>query len=290
MKKVLIFILVLVLLVTSFLYFKDNILIFYANTAKNLLTFNKTDLGNIANEIKKEIFSPPPLNIGGQENEVFLIKSKIIAETNIQRYNNGNLPPLIENEKLYLAAKAKADDMFKKQYFEHVSPSGVGPGTLVKSFGYEYIVSGENLILGNFKDEKDVVQHWMDSPGHRANILNDRFTEIGVAAVKGIYEGQTVWIGVQEFGLPLSSCPEQDASLKNQIDFNKNTLDQLSLQIDAKKTEIENTNQKSPKYNVLVNEYNQLVAKYNNLNDKTKNLIRQYNNQVDNFNNCVVGE
>ncbi|OGZ63332.1 MAG: hypothetical protein A3C58_02955 [Candidatus Staskawiczbacteria bacterium RIFCSPHIGHO2_02_FULL_34_10] len=288
-SKVLILILVLVFLATGF-YFKNNILSLYNNTVKNLPTFNKTDLGNVVNEIKKEIFSPPPLNIGGQRNEAVLIKSKIIAETNIQRYNNGNLPPLIENTKLYLAAKAKADDMFKKQYFEHISPSGVDPGTLVKSFSYDYIVSGENLILGNFEDEKDVVGHWMASPGHRANILNNRFVEIGVAVVKGIYEGQTVWIGVQEFGLPLSSCPEQDINLKNQIGENKNILDQLSLQIDAKKNEIENTNQKSSKYNFLVNEYNQLIAKYNPLNDQTKNLILQYNNQVNNFNNCVVGE
>ena len=118
-SKVLILILVLVFLATGF-YFKNNILSLYNNTVKNLPTFNKTDLGNVVNEIKKEIFSPPPLNIGGQRNEAVLIKSKIIAETNIQRYNNGNLPPLIENTKLYLAAKAKADDMFKKQYFEHI--------------------------------------------------------------------------------------------------------------------------------------------------------------------------
>src|SRR3989344_3216924 len=110
---------------------------------------------------------------------------------------------------------------------------------------------GENLILGNFLSEKEAVQHWMDSPGHRANILNNRFTEIGVAFIKGQYQGDTVWIGVQE---------------------------------------IENTNSKSSRYNVLVDEYNALVASYNPLNQETKNLIFQYNSQVNNFNQCVAGK
>jgi len=188
------------------------------------------------------------------------------------------------------AAKAKADDMFKNQYFEHVSPSGIDPGRLAKSFGYDYIVEGENLILGNFAGENEAVGDWMASPGHRANILNNRFSEIGVAFVKGDYKGETVWIGVQEFGLPLSACSQPDANLKNKIDINKGQLDQLSLQIDNKRQQIENTSPKSPQYNVLVDEYNQLVAQYNVMNQETKNLIVQYNNQVNVFNQCVAGK
>lgn len=271
-------------------YFKDDILKTYNNVGENLQKFQKTDLGNIIEQFKKEIFSPPPLNIGGRENSVVLKESKIVAQTNIQRYNNGMLPPLFENAKLNAAAKAKAEDMFKKQYFEHISPGGVGPGELVKNFGYDYIVTGENLILGNFADEKEVVQRWMDSPGHRANILNNRFSEIGVALVKGSYKGEIVWIGVQEFGLHISACSQPSVSLKNQIDANKSQLDQLSLQIDAKKREIENTNPKSSQYNVLVDEYNSLVAAYNPLNQETKNLIAQYNSQVNVFNQCVAGK
>lgn len=270
----------------AFYYFGDYILKTYNN---NLEKLEKTDLGNIIKEIKKEVFAPLPLNVGGQANQVVLTRAKIIAQTNIQRYDNGLLLPLVENAKLNASALAKANDMFKNQYFEHVSPSGVGPGELVKAYGYDYIVTGENLILGNFKDEKEVVQLWMDSPGHRANILNSRFTEIGVAIIKGTYKGQTVWIGVQEFGLPLSSCEEPSISLKNQINVNQNNLDQLSLQIDAKKSEIDNTNRRSEKYDQLVKEYNQLVEEYNALVKTTKNLISQYNAQVNAFNACVEG-
>jgi len=283
-------------------YFKDTIFDFYNNLGKNLQKFipissqildevgKKTDLGNVINEFKKEVLAPAPLNIGGKENQVVLTKAKIMAHTNIQRYNNGLLLPLIENEKLYLAAKAKADDMFKNQYFDHVSPSGVNPGELVKSFDYDYIITGENLILGNFSSEAEVVQAWMNSPGHRANILNNRFVDIGVAVVKGTYQGQVTWIGVQEFSLPLSTCAQPEVGLKNQIDSNKNYLDQLSLQIDAKREEINDTNPRSPQYNVLVDEHNKLVAEYNSLTQETKNLISQYNNDINIFNQCVAGK
>lgn len=291
MKKIY-YILFLVLVLVGFwagFYYKDKLLGVYHDATKNLEQFKKTDLGNSINQVAQQILAPDPLHIGGQPNDVVLTKSKVIAQTNFQRYNNGSLPPLIENAKLDGAALAKAQDLFKNQYFEHVSPSGVDPGTLVKSYGYDYIVSGENLILGNFKDEVEVVQDWMNSPGHRANILNNRYVDIGVAIIKGTYKGETVWVGVQEFGLPLSACDSPNTSLKAEIDANIATLDQLSAQIDAKRAEINNTNSKSSQYNVLVDEYNSLVAQYNQLNQNTKNVISQYNIQVNTFNQCVAG-
>ncbi len=293
MAKFKIFITALLVVAIAFgagFYFKSALFDAYKNVGNNLQNFQKNDLGNIINEIKKEVLAPQPLNIGGKENQAVLTKAKIIAQTNVQRFDNGTLPPLIENTKLDAAAMAKAKDMFAKQYFDHVSPSGVDPGVLVKSFGYDYIVTGENLILGNFASEKEVVQDWMNSPGHRANILNDRYVDIGVAIIKGTYKGQTVWIGVQEFGLPLSTCFQPGADLKNQIDVSKNKLDELSLQIDAKKNEIDNTSPKRSEYNKLVDEYNQLVAQYNALAQETKNLISQYNSQVNMFNQCVAGK
>lgn len=273
--------------------YRDKIFGLYNNVGKNveqnLQQFKKTDLANTINEITKQIFAPDPLNIGGQPNNALFVKSKIIAQTNVARFDNGGLSPLIENTKLDAAAKAKADDLFKNQYFEHVSPQGVDPGTLVKSVGYDYIVSGENLILGNFKDEKEIVALWMASPGHRANILNNRVVDIGVAIIKGTYKGQTVWIGVQEFGLPLSACQNPNASLKTEIEIDKTQLDSLTTQIESKKAELNHTNQNSPQYNGLVDQYNALVNQYNQLNQTIKNLILQYNNQINIFNQCVVG-
>lgn len=288
-KKVgyLIFLLLVVTgLVIGFIY-RENVLQVANEAGKNIEQFKKTDLVNGINQMARQIVTPGPLNIGGSANATVLTKAKIVAQTNMQRYNNGTLPPLTANAKLDVAALAKANDLFKNQYFEHVSLSGVDPGTLVKNAGYDYIVSAENLILGNFKDEAEVVQKWMDSPGHRANILNDRVVDIGVAIIKGTYKGQTVWIGVQEFGLPLSACPGPSASLKTEIENNKIALEKLSMQIDVKREEIDNTNRNSSQYNQKVDEYNVLVGKYNDLNQKTKNLIGQYNVQVNNFNACV---
>ncbi len=290
MKKIWLTILILALLVGAGFWFRNDLLKFYHSSAKNVAQFQKTGLQNTIDQVKQQILAPNPLNIGGQDSGATFTKTKIIAQTNAQRFDNGKLPALIENAQLDKAALAKANDMFKKQYFEHVSPSGVDPGQLVKSFGYQYIMSGENLISGNFKSEQELVEAWMNSSGHRANILNNRFTDIGVAVVRGMYKGETVWISVQEFGLPLSACQSPSVALKTEIENNKNILDQLSAQIDAKKDEIDNTNQRDPKYNQLVDEYNALINQYNQLNQETKNIIANYNAQVNNFNACVNGQ
>lgn len=285
-------IIIFVLVVAAFgagIYFKDDAIKFYNGLNKQVQDFQKSDIGQTISQVGKQILSPAPLNAGGTSNNVVLLQSKIIAETNLQRQENGNLTALKENAKLDEAAAAKANDMFLKQYFEHISPTGVGPGDLAQKYGYDYIVEGENLILGNFSSEKEVVQDWMNSPGHRANILNNRYTEIGVAIIKGTYKGETVWIGVQEFGLPLSVCSQPSVSLKNQIDSDQAQLNDLSSQITDAKAQIDSTNQKSAAYDQMVNDYNQLVAQYNSLAQTTKNIIATYNNQVNTFNTCVAG-
>ena len=270
-------------------YFRNNVANIYDAFILGVGDFKKTDLGNTLSQVGKEILAPAPLKIGGISKNANLSKDKIISETNLQRQQNGDLPALVENSILGQAALAKANDMFKKQYFEHVSPSGVGPAELAKSFGYDYIVEGENLILGNFASDQEAVQDWMNSPGHRANILNKRYTEIGVAVVKGIYKGESVWIGVQEFGLPLASCSEPSESLKNQIELNQKNLDSASIQIEQIRNQINNTDRRSENYNQLINQYNQLINEYNDLSATTKNIISQYNEGVNNFNNCVKG-
>jgi len=291
-NRIIIFILI-ILIMAAFgagVYFKDDIIKLYDGFSKQVQDFQKTNLGSVVVKTGKKILSPPPLNAGGSDNKVVLLQSKIISETNLQRQENGNLPGLRENTKLDEAALAKANDLFKNQYFEHMSPTGVDPGELVQSYGYDYIVAGENLILGNFLSEKEVVQDWMNSPGHRANILNNRYTEIGVAVVKGTYKGESVWISVQEFGFPLSACNEPSANLKNQIDSNNAQLNILSSEIDDRKKQIEDTNQRSAAYEKMVEDYNQLVDQYNSLADATKSIIANYNEEVNIFNNCVAGK
>ncbi|MSU60627.1 MAG: CAP domain-containing protein [Candidatus Staskawiczbacteria bacterium] len=288
MEKYKVIILVVLILALSLVFvFQGSIMKVYNYFGINLHRPDGAELGNIIGQVAREILTSSPLNIGGKENQVILVKEKVLAETNIQRYNNNMLPPLVENAKLIAAAQAKAEDMLKNEYFEHISPSGVNSGQLVRSFGYEYMTMGENLIRGNFSGEKELVQLWMASPGHRANILNTRFTEIGVAVAKGTYKGQTVWIGVQEFGLQLPNCPEADVVLKAKIDANKKKLNQLYSQMVAKEKEIDAEGKGSEKYNALVDQYNNLVSQYNILNPETKKFISQYNVQVNAFNECV---
>jgi len=252
-------------------------------------TISNLHLEKIATDLAQKVSMPSPLRrlTGVLGN---LTVSGTVNETNKQRQLNGNLPPLSVNLKLTAAANAKIDDMLKNQYFEHVSPSGRGPAELVKDENYEYILVGENLALGNFSNDADLVAAWMNSPGHRANILNSRYTEIGVAVRKGIFEGRTTWLAVQEFGRPLSSCPQINADLKIQIDINQRLIADLNSQITAKKAEIDNYKPKrGPEYNEMIDEYNALVAQYNTLAAATKDMINTYNAEIKMFNACVAG-
>ncbi len=293
MRKIIIILIIIVAAAGLGAFFKDDAIKLYESASwqisKGVQDFKKTDIGNLITEAGKELITPPPLLTSRSAGADQLFKSKIIAETNVQRQANG-LPALKENIKLSEAAAAKAGDMFKNQYFEHNSPSGVDPGKLVQMYGYDYIAAGENLILGNFASEKEIVADWMASPGHRANILKNRYLEIGVAIIKGQYEGRTVWIGVQEFGLPLSTCSEPSVSLKNSIESKKSALNSISSAIDEKRAEIENTGEKTAYYSQLVDDYNKLVAQYNSLAEDIKSLVADYNRQVNIFNQCVAGK
>lgn len=224
-----------------------------------------------------------PLDLSPSE----LTRDGVIAETNKQRELNGEVA-LRMNEKLNLAAKAKLDDMFRQQYFEHESPDGKNPADVISAAGYEFLVVGENLALGNYKDDVALVEAWMNSPGHRANIVDGKFNEIGVAVGKGTYEGKEVWMAVQEFGTPLSNCPSPQSTLKAQIDNNRIEIEDLESDLALKKGALDsNKNQTRGDYNQAVDEYNELARRLNSLIEMTKNLVQEYNQQVNSFNVCL---
>lgn len=211
-----------------------------------------------------------------------------ISETNIMRSQNG-LPTLSVNVHLMEAAQIKVDDMFELQYFEHDSPTGEGPGDLADKAGYDYIIVGENLAMGNYKDDQALVTAWMNSPGHRANILENKFTEIGVALKRGSFEGREVWLAVQEFGRPASVCTGPNESLEKQIEENYALLEVLEAQLSGKEQEINNTRpRRGSEYSQKVDEYNELVHQYNEIVEATKSLTSDYNIQVGNYNNCIT--
>lgn len=251
-------------------------------------------VANIAQDIAKEVSAPPPLALTKQQGAVnpSLSASGIIVWTNIERKQNGNLPALKENSKLDQAARLKVQDMFAQQYFEHINPQGVGPAGLAAQVHYEYVAIGENLALGNFKDDQALLQAWMNSPGHRANILNPKYLEMGAATAKGLYQGQETWLSVQEFGKPASSCPVVDQSLKPQIDSYNQEIKNLQQHLTALKSQLDNshpqTQQEYDAYNQLVAQYNALIKDYNNRIDIAKQLVNTYNAEVQAYNACAV--
>jgi uncharacterized protein YkwD len=129
-----------------------------------------------------------------------LSRPGIIECTNRARAENGGLPPLSRNSLLDAIASERADDMLRKQYFAHFSPSGEGAPDVAQRTGYHYQHLSENIAMGHFQNDEKAVIAWMQSPGHRKNILSDECSDIGVAVKKGWLKGEEVWVAVQIFG------------------------------------------------------------------------------------------
>lgn len=131
----------------------------------------------------------------GNENDIIALVNQARSEE--------NLPPVQRNEKLMESALLKAEDMKEKNYFEHVSPEGLDPWFFAEKVGYKYKTFGENLAEGFFS-ANSVHEGWMNSEGHRENILNKDFKEIGAAIVAFEQNGMKSYLLVQHFASQLS--------------------------------------------------------------------------------------
>lgn len=140
-----------------------------------------------------------------------VLSAKLVDLTNSDRESD-QLGTLTVNPVLVAAAQAKADDMAKNEYFAHTSPSGLDSWHWFKQAGYSFSYAGENLAV-DFTDSNDVNEAWLNSPTHRANILNGHFTEIGIATAKGTYQGHSTTFVVQMFGTPAKAAPIASASV-----------------------------------------------------------------------------
>jgi hypothetical protein len=141
--------------------------------------------------------------VARQSDETFLaavVPSEVIALTDEERAKN-NIGQLSENKLLDAAAQAKAADMAQKGYFSHTGPDGKLPWQWISQAGYHYQYAGENLAV-RFVDSADVVNAWMASPTHRANIVKPVYQEIGVGVAIGNFEGQPASYVVQYFAAP----------------------------------------------------------------------------------------
>ncbi len=121
------------------------------------------------------------LNIPGTDASVRAFEAEVIRLVNVERSERG-LRPLEEDWQLSRVARYKSQDMHDNSYFSHTSPVYGTPFQMMKSFGISYRSAGENIAKGQLTPQA-VVDGWMNSSGHRANILNTSFTHIGVGYV-----------------------------------------------------------------------------------------------------------
>ena len=109
--------------------------------------------------------------------------SGLFQSTNVQRENNGKAD-LSLNQKLINAAQTKANDMVARNYWSHNTPDGQEPWVFITNAGYSYQKAGENLAYG-FTTSSDTVTGWMNSPEHRANMLDSSFVDVGFGFANG---------------------------------------------------------------------------------------------------------
>lgn len=257
----------------------------------HIASFTTSDGQLVQEDTAKNFSAPEPLVVTTTANEYTLTRAGVIADTNEQRAENGNLLPLAENTTLDEVATLRLNDMFTKQYFAHVSPSSSSAITVADSLGYAYIDLGENLALGNFDGNEGVVTAWMNSPGHRANILDTNYTQIGVAVGDGLFQGQEAWIAVQVFGRPASDCPAPDTSLQSTIEAIQAQIATLETQLQTDKAQIDQAQEEgmtnTAAYAQEVSSYDALVNQYNTLATQSQTEVAQYNAEAAVYNECV---
>lgn len=122
--------------------------------------------------------------------EVKALEKQVVTIVNNERAKKG-LKPLYENWQLSRVARYKSQDMIDKRYFSHTSPTYGSPFTMIKNFGINYRTSGENIAYGQ-RTPSEVMNSWMNSTGHRQNILSPNYSQIGVGVAKNS-AGQLYW-------------------------------------------------------------------------------------------------
>lgn len=128
-------------------------------------------------------------------------RSELLAQINKVRLQN-DLEKLTLNAELNRAAQNKVNDMVRNGYFGHETPTGLRFFDFMLASGYAYRKAGENLAV-HYTSSKSLVTAWLKSQGHRANVLNDTYTDTGIGIAYGTRNGQKGWFVVELFGTEL---------------------------------------------------------------------------------------
>lgn len=134
-------------------------------------------------------------------------ESAIISRTNAIRAEAG-LPALSVDSRLMQSAAAKAADMATRNYFDHVNPDGYRMAYWINNAGYSYSLAGENLAKG-FSSIDRLINAWVASATHYKNLVESKFTNIGVGMAEGMYNGQETLFIVQHFGATPTTLTKQ---------------------------------------------------------------------------------
>jgi len=146
-------------------------------------------------------FNENNFNIIRKLNLTATVYPAVLADLTNQDRTTAGVPKLAWNNSLQKSAELKAEDMIKNGYFAHTSPAGITPWFWLVKTNYNFIYAGENLAI-NFTESNDVEDAWLNSPKHRENIMNSHFSEIGITALDGFYQGRNTTFVVEFFGLP----------------------------------------------------------------------------------------
>ncbi|MBC7869009.1 hypothetical protein H7X69_02435 [Candidatus Saccharibacteria bacterium] len=141
-------------------------------------------------------------NVLGRESTVTI--GSLLDETNQARTNDGE-SVLVLNKQLSQAAHLKAQDMFAQQYWAHNAPDGTQPWKWFGDVDYNYARAGENLAK-NFTSSNAVVDAWLASPEHKANVLKSDYQDVGFAVVDGVLNNKPTSVVVALYGMPAESA------------------------------------------------------------------------------------
>lgn len=168
----------------------------------------------VANVLLTQVKNAYPNVLGSAIN---ISVQDLLSLTNTERQKLG-LPALSYNDQLAVAARAKAANMFADNYWAHINPkTGQTPWVFIQAAGYQYTYAGENLARG-FTNTQDVINAWMASPTHRANVVSRNYQDVGFAIQQGNLTGETdTTLVVEEFGgkaiAPLSNAQAAPAAV-----------------------------------------------------------------------------
>lgn len=261
------------------------------NIAHRLDNINRSQPKNTTSlPLEPEPVETPPQNAITNRKEI--TAENIIYFTNQERITR-NLNSLKYNSRLSKSAQAKGTDMIRYNYFAHESPepSHHDFSYFIDQQNYQFIRISENLAMGEFATAQEVVTAWMNSPGHRANILYANYRDIGVSVSqkKSKNTGYDIII-VQHFGTPKTNCADIPQELTKQLTSISNDANQAKEKAEILKTKIDAQTSSLDDQNLyeLIEIYNTTIRSYNALAQKFETITNIYNTEAKKYNACIT--